>query len=168
MGEYTRQRQLAADLLERKGSPLTLYRLNRPAYSPINPSSDALTVALQTPGKGVVLPSIVKALREFDDFLRANPRYVDSFRAIYVAGLGLAFEPNVDDVIKTPEGFFRIVGRVTLDPDGQGVLLYTFGCVPDMPKCSLLFDIPDETIFLDGYEDMYLVGDDGETPILYE
>lgn len=108
---------------------MTLYRpkIGGGEYDPISPESHVLIIETQCPAKGVVLPA---SAGSSDD--RIDQELRKSSRSVILAGLGLTFRPQGEDILKTNEGFYRIAGATPLDPSGLGVIIWNIGSTLDL------------------------------------
>lgn len=114
---------------------MTLYRLTLGTYDPVNPGGNEPTVDVQCAGFGVVLPAGKTELQAFgqaDNRLLTDPLAIQKFRYVILAGKGLTFIPTANDILKTNEGLYRLIGATPLDPAGQGAILFSCGCSLDI------------------------------------
>jgi hypothetical protein len=130
---YLKARATALRLIKKKGMPVTLYRVAG-GYDPVNPDQTQLAVLLQTSGFAIALnltSTAARAFTEADNSLK-NLLYAKAWRYIVLAGSGLTFFPQPDDVILLSEGPFRILGTIPLSPDGGDPITIDLACTRDV------------------------------------
>lgn len=127
MGKYSKQVDLAYELLAKKGASFTMTRDEVTHNAIAGTSSTASTT--QTV-KAVVLPSSSSDTT----FTRFDDKYNDAlikgrWRSLLVAGKDLTFAPREGDKISIGGENYRIVGAMPLNPADDGAILYTVGAM---------------------------------------
>jgi hypothetical protein len=124
---------MASRVLDKKGQAMTLFRFNLGGYDPETPELTTPSLSYQSPCKGVVLPASGGTIEASDDRILSDPRRRQSFRFVILAGLELTFRPRAQDILRTVEGDYCLLGASPLDPAGQGVIIWNCGCSKDVP-----------------------------------
>lgn len=131
MPKYAAQQTSALRLITAKGQAMTLYRVTLATYDPLNPSASVPTIAQSASGFGIVLPPTTQTLAAYESVIKADPQARQAFRSILLAAKGF-FTPQPQDILKTAEGNVRIIGVDSLNPAGDGAIIYTLGCTLDL------------------------------------
>lgn len=116
---------------------MTLYRLTLAGFDAVNPAATVMQVQLSCSAAGVVLPASNGTIEAFDNRILSDPLQMRSFRFVMLAGLQpdgtpLTFTPQANDILRTTEGLYRLLGATPLDPAGQGPILFNVGCTLDV------------------------------------
>lgn len=110
---------------------LTRFKLDD-EYDPLNPDESTLMILQTCPINGVNLPASQGTIEAFDNRILNDPQLRRSFRFFILAGLGLLFQPQANDVLTTAEGHCRILGATPLNPAGDGAIIYNVGATLDV------------------------------------
>jgi hypothetical protein len=113
---------------------MTLYRLTlAPAYDPENPDSSSPVISLQCPCVGVTLPASQGTIEAFDNRALSDPIRLQKFRFVMLAGKGLTFTPEANDLLQMADGLVRVLGSTPLNPDSNvEAILFNVGTTRDV------------------------------------
>lgn len=106
---------------------MDLIRMKLDSYDPLHPAASTPEVFEQCKAQGVNLPASGGTIEAFDTRILSDPALRKSFRFFIVAGLGLTFTPQANDLLKTSEGYCRILGATPLNPAGDGAIIFNIG-----------------------------------------
>lgn len=131
---YSSQIATGARLLKAKGQLVTLYRINPGTYNPLDPSTAVPFVDTQCSGYAVVLPASRKyaTILGLDNDLTSRPEKFVFRRYVILSAKGITFMPLPNDLLKTAEGTYRLIGCNPLNPNGAEPILYELGCILDI------------------------------------
>jgi hypothetical protein len=110
---------------------MQLIRLKLDTYDPLHPDQSTPVILAQTTAYGVNLPASGGTIGAFDNRILSDPALRKSFRYFLIAGSGLAFEPEANDILKFSGGYARVLGATPLNPGGDGAIIHNVGATLD-------------------------------------
>jgi hypothetical protein len=132
VSKYIQQAATAQRLLGLKGQVMDLFRLKFDvSYDPLMPEVATPEVLGTCKVTGVNLPASQGTIEAFDNRILQDPALRKSFRFFILAGQGLELRPQANDILKTPEGYCRVLGATPLAPDGGEPIIYNVGATLD-------------------------------------
>ncbi len=120
---YSAQKATALRIISAKGFKVTVIRTKLVSYDPLNPTASAPALDVQTSAYAVILPATTSTVAQFDTSF-VKDQVITSFRYILLAAQGMAFEMQLNDIIRINSGDLQVKGLRKLDPDDSGAIIW--------------------------------------------